>query len=136
MLSGRRPAEKEEPMSFGAGLTTEAAVAAFDEHLHRARGLREGTRMNYTRFVRAFLEERFPDGRVEAGELDAHDVVEFIGAAARRYQPRTLELVATSLRSFFRFLRGNGLGAASRCGRRPLAAEDGRVGLRARGHSR
>ena len=29
---------------------------------------------------------------------------------ARRYGPRTLELVATSLRSFFRFLRSEGLG--------------------------
>lgn len=98
-------------MSVGLAWTTEAALAAFDEHLRRARGLCEGTRVNYARFVRAFLEERFPDGRVEVGELAAQDVVEFIGAAAHRYQPRTLELVATSLRSFFRFLRGQGLSA-------------------------
>lgn len=56
------------------------------------------------------MEQRFPDGRVEVGELGSQDVVEFIGVASRRYQPRTLELVATSLRSFFRFLRSQGLG--------------------------
>jgi site-specific recombinase XerD len=57
------------------------------------------------------LEERFPDGRVQAERLGAQDVVAFISTASRRYQPRTLELVATSLRSFFRFLRAQGLGA-------------------------
>jgi site-specific recombinase XerD len=67
--------------------------------------------VNYARFVRAFLEERFPGGRVEIGDLHALDVVTFIGLAADRYQPRTVELVATSLRSFFRFLRSQGLGA-------------------------
>ena len=98
-------------MSVDSGWTTEAALAAFDDHLRRARGVCAGTRVNYARWVRAFLEERFPDGRVQVEELGARDVVAFISAATRRYQPKTLELVATSLRSFFRFLRGQGLGA-------------------------
>jgi site-specific recombinase XerD len=55
------------------------------------------------------LEQRFPDGRVEIAELDARDVSGFIGVTARRYGPRSLELVATSLRSFLRFLRSQGL---------------------------
>ena len=97
-------------MSVGSGWTVEEALAAFDDHLRKVRGVCNGTRVNYARFVRAFLAERFPDGRVEVGELDAHDVVECISAATRRYRPRTVELVATSLRSFFRFLRGEGLG--------------------------
>lgn len=97
-------------MLAGSGWTTEEALAAFDDHLRRVRGVCAGTRVNYARYVGAFLEERFPDGRVEAGALDAHDVIEFISAATRRYRPRTVELVATSLRSFFRFLRGEGLG--------------------------
>jgi len=98
-------------MSVGLDWTIEAALAAFDDYLRRTRGVGEGTRLNYARFVRAFLADRFPDGRVGVGELDAGGVVEFIGAAAGRYQPKTLELVATSLRSFLRFLRGQGLGA-------------------------
>ena len=83
-------------MSVGSGSTTvEEALAAFDDHLRRVRGVCDGTRVNYARFVRAFLEERFADGRVKVGELDAHDVVEFIRAATCRYRPRTVELVAT-----------------------------------------
>ena len=97
-------------MSVGSDWTTEAALSAFDDHLRRARGLCAETRTGYARLVRAFLEERFPDGRVEVAELHARDVSGFIGAMARRYGPRTLELVATSLRSFFRFLRSEGLG--------------------------
>ncbi len=98
-------------MSVDSTWTIEAALAAFDDHLRRARGVCVGTRTNYARWVRAFLEERFPDGHVQVEELGARDVVAFISAASCRYQPRTLELVATSLRSFFRFLRTQGLGA-------------------------
>ncbi len=98
-------------MSVDSAWTKEAALAAFDDHLRRARGVCAGTRANYTRWVRAFLEERFPDGRVQVEGLGAQEVIAFISAASCRYQPRTLELVATSLRSFFRFLRTQGLGA-------------------------
>lgn len=97
-------------MSVGSCWTVEEALAAFDDHLRRMRGVCEATRVNYARFVGAFLAERFPDGRVEVGELDGHDVVAFISAATRRYRPRTVELVATSLRTYLRFLRGEGLG--------------------------
>jgi integrase/recombinase XerD len=98
-------------MSVDSGWTTAAALTAFDDHLRRARGVCAGTRANYARWARAFLDERFPKGRVQVEDLGTHDVVEFIGAVSRRYQPRTLELIATSLRSFFRFLRSQGLGA-------------------------
>ena len=57
------------------------------------------------------LQTVFPDGPVEVGQICVRDVVDFVGAATRRYQPRTVELAATSLRSFFRFLRAAGLRA-------------------------
>ena len=68
-----------------------------------------GTRRNYARLAGGFLEGMFPDGRVEVERISIGDVFGFIGVSARRYNPRTLELVATSLRSFFRFLRAEGL---------------------------
>ncbi len=98
-------------MSVRVGWTVGAVLAAFDEHLRRARGVCAGTRVNYGRFVGGFLEARFPDGRVEVEQICAQDVVDCIGSATSRYQPRTVELVATSLRSFFRFLRAEGLRA-------------------------
>ena len=70
-----------------------------------------GTRRNYVRFVGAFLETAFRDGRVEVPVICAGDVVDFVSAMTSRYQPKTVELVATSLRSFFRFLRAAGLRA-------------------------
>lgn len=98
-------------MSVESGWTTHAALAAFDDHLRRARGVCAGTRVNYARWVRAFLDEHYPDGLVQVEELAARDVIEFVSALSLRYQPKTLELAATSLRSFFRFLRAQGLGA-------------------------
>lgn len=98
-------------MPVGSTWTTDVALAAFDEHLRRARGVSEGTRNNYARYVRVFLEHRFPDGHVEVERIGAGDVVEFIAATVRRYRPRTVELVATSLRSFLRFCRSEGRGA-------------------------
>jgi integrase/recombinase XerD len=89
--------------------TVQEALGGFDEHLRRARGVCPGTRRNYARFVGAFLDAVFPDGRVEVEQIGVRDVVNFVGAATGRYQPRTVELVATSLRSFFRFLRTAGL---------------------------
>lgn len=89
--------------------TVEGLLAAFDEHLRRTRGLCAGTRRNYTGHVGAFLEMVFADGSVEPADIQVSDVVGFVGALTRRYQSGTVELAATSLRSFFRFLRAEGL---------------------------
>ena len=91
-------------------LTLEGVLAGFDEHLRRTRGVCPGTRRNYARFVRAFLQTVFADGPVEVAKIHTRDVVEFVGNLMRCYQPRTVELAASSLRSFFRFLRAEGLG--------------------------
>ncbi|MGH3778997.1 MAG: site-specific integrase [Pseudonocardiaceae bacterium] len=98
-------------MSVRGGWTAAAVLAAFDEHLRRARGVCAATRRNYARFVGVFLQVVFPEGRVDVGQIRVLDVIDFVGVATRRYQPATVELAATSLRSFFRFLRAAGLRA-------------------------
>lgn len=90
-------------------LTQEEVLATFDEHLRRACGVCLGTRHNYARFVRAFLQTVFADGAVGVVEIHPRDVVEFVGGLTRRYRPGTVELAASALRSFFRFLRAAGL---------------------------
>jgi len=95
--------------SVRVGWSVEDALGAFDEHLRRARGVCAGTRRNYARFAGEFLRTKFPDGLVEVDRIGVGDVVGFIRVATQRYSPRTVELVATSLRSFFRFLRTAGL---------------------------
>jgi integrase/recombinase XerD len=101
--------DKEQLMASGDRLTREEVLAAFDEHLRRTRGVCAGTRRNYARFAAAFLQSACPGGPVEAARFHARDVAGFIGSLTGRYQPRTVELAASSLRSFFRFLRAAGL---------------------------
>jgi site-specific recombinase XerD len=48
---------------------------------------------------------------VDVGKIRAGEIIEFMAGAADRYQPKTVELVASSLRSFFRFVRAEGLRA-------------------------
>jgi site-specific recombinase XerD len=101
--------DKEQLMTSGDRPTLEEVLAAFDEHLHRTRGVCPGSRRNYARSVRAFLQTVFDDRPVRVAEIHPRDVVEFIGALSHRYRPKTVELAASSLRSFFRFLRATGL---------------------------
>lgn len=84
-------------------------LSAFDEHLRRARGMRAEARRNYARYVRAFLQAVSQGGPVEVAAITAGDVAGFIAGLAGRYQPRSVELAASALRSFFRFLRAEGL---------------------------
>lgn len=88
----------------------EDVLTAFDVYLRRVRGVCAGTRVNYTRYVREFLVAVFADGPVELGQVHTREVVAFVGGLSGRYRPRTVELAASSLRSFFRFLRSEGIG--------------------------
>ncbi len=89
-------------------LSVEEVLAAFDEHLRRARGVCPGTRRNYAKYVREFLVAVFDDRGVEFAEFRDPEVAGFIGGLSHRYQPRTVELAATALRVFFRFLSAQG----------------------------
>lgn len=87
----------------------EDLLAAFDAYLCRARGVCEGTRLNYERYARAFLGAVSAGSAADIGAIRAADVAAFTGDLARRYQPGTVALAASGLRSFFRFLRADGL---------------------------
>lgn len=93
--------------------TVGALLDAHGEHLRRVRGLCMGTRGVYARHVSTFLETiAGTDGLVDPGDIGVVEVVDFVRATARYYrQSSTLELAATSLRSFFRYLRAAGLRA-------------------------
>lgn len=88
--------------------TTDAVLDAFDEYLHRTRGVCREVRHNYGRFVRAFLDAVFEGGEVDLGRIRVRHVVEFVSASTRRYRPSTVQLETSSLRSFFRFARAVG----------------------------
>jgi integrase/recombinase XerD len=88
--------------------TNDPVLAAFDEHLRRTRGTCPEARHNYVRYVRVFLAAVLEGGPPELARISPCDVIRFVRAMSVRYRPRTVKLVVTSLRSFFRFLRGKG----------------------------
>ena len=87
-------------MAIAGSSTTDAALAAFDDHLRRVRGVCPEVRRSYARVPRAFLEGVFGDGPVDVACLSASDVVGFVFEATGRYRPSTLQGVTTALRSF------------------------------------
>ena len=96
-------------MAVVGSSTTDVALAAFDDHLRRVRGVCPDVRHSYGRVAGEFLEMVFGDGPVDLARLSASDVVGFVFEATVRYRPSTLQGVTTALRSFLRFLRVDGV---------------------------
>src|SRR5258705_6127412 len=61
-------------------------------------------------YAGGFLQAGCDGGTFEAAGNRGGDVAGFVGDLPRRYRPRTVELAASALRSFFRFLTVAGLG--------------------------
>ena len=88
----------------------EDPLEAFDEYLVRVRGVCSGTRRNYVTYVRAFLQSVIAGAPGRAADIGPREVVQFVRELTRRYEPATVELAASALRSFFGFLQVEGLG--------------------------
>jgi site-specific recombinase XerD len=84
-------------------------LAAFDEHLRRRRGLCPEVRRNYAGHVRAFVAKVSLGQQVDPSVINVADVIDHVGELTHRYRPARVELAASALRSFFRFLRVEGL---------------------------
>jgi site-specific recombinase XerD len=86
----------------------ELEIQRFDHYLHTAAGLQEATRVYRRRYVREFLREFFDDGAVDAYQLSPADVIRYLSNRASRLKPASAKVLASSLRSYFRFLRVHG----------------------------
>jgi integrase/recombinase XerD len=84
-------------------------VEVYKDHQRRTRGVRDRTLGNYERHVRAFVRDALGEDPVEPGKLTTADVVAFIGTMTATYSPASMKAVRTSLRSFLRYLRGQGI---------------------------
>lgn len=89
--------------------TLDGLVEAYREHQRRTRGLREGTLDGYERLVRAFVRSALGEDPIDPSRLCSGDVVGFVVAMQARFSPCSMKAVRTALRSFFRFLRFEGL---------------------------
>jgi len=89
--------------------TVPAVLAAFDEHLRRRRGLCPEVRRNYAGHVRAFVTKVSSGQHVDPSAINVTHIIDHVGDLTGRYRPATVELAVSALRSFFRFLRIEGL---------------------------
>lgn len=84
-------------------------VEAYKQHQRRARGLREQTLRGYESHIRVFVRAVLGDDPIDPRRLGPSDVIEFVASMAVRVSPASIKGVRTALRSFFRFLRVEGL---------------------------
>lgn len=89
--------------------TLDALVEEYRQHQRRTRGLREATLDGYERLVRLFVRAALGEDPVAPSRLCSGDVVGFVAAMQGRFSPCSMKAVRTALRSFFRFLRFEGL---------------------------
>jgi site-specific recombinase XerD len=80
----------------------------YANHLEKERGLAAVTVAGYWPFIRRLVVERFGDGPIAVRELTPDDVARFLLRHARSGSPKVARLMATALRSFFRFLFQHG----------------------------
>ena len=86
------------------------------------RGLTEATVIAYARIMGRFLSYQFPNGRIRLERLSPKDISEFILDQASRHGRKWLQLTASVLRSFLRFLYEHGQLATNMVGAVPRVA--------------
>lgn len=84
-------------------------IDSFEQHLEAVCGVSDATRRNYSGYSREFLEHKYRKGVVDVEQLRARDLVKFVSDRSLGCKPKTAQLIATSLRSFLRFLQFHGL---------------------------
>lgn len=101
--SGRTPPRTASPKS-----PVDLVVVRFLDHLRDVQGARESTCSRYGSHVHAFLFAQFGTGAVNLSRLTARDVMTYVEEKAEGWKPKTTKLLATSLRSFLKFMRASG----------------------------
>jgi site-specific recombinase XerD len=83
-------------------------VRRFDDYMLNTVGLQEATRLYRRRYVREFLDEFFPNGDVDPSRLAPRSIVSYLSKRGSRLKAASTKVLASSLRSYFRFLRLHG----------------------------
>lgn len=83
-------------------------VARFAYYLRTTCGLADNTVLYRTRYVKEFLQTIFGEAPLNFADLNPRDIIEFISDRSLNYKPHSTKVVASSLRSYMRFLRLHG----------------------------
>jgi site-specific recombinase XerD len=84
-------------------------LGTFQAYLRRVRGTGPAEFRRETRCVRSFVEHVVGVGQVDVKVFSASDVIAFVRSLVGQYRPSTVGHFGAALRSFFRFLRFEGL---------------------------
>jgi integrase/recombinase XerD len=87
----------------------EALLERYRRYLLAERGLREKVARGYVDSVRPFVAGCAAAGGTDLGRLTASDVTAFLTGQSRRLAPKTVQRLATALRSLLRFWHVEGL---------------------------
>jgi integrase/recombinase XerD len=82
----------------------EKLKAEYQTFLSRQRGLTQETVYKYVTFVDRFLDFRFGESPDELAKITGQDIADFLQHLTRRPKPSRDKTLASTLRSFFRFL--------------------------------
>ena len=86
------------------GSVVTARCQLFAAYMREERGAAEGTVEGYAAVVREFLTRRFGSGDLDLGALTSSDIGDYLVARAPGLSPKRVSYLASSLRTFFRFL--------------------------------
>jgi integrase/recombinase XerD len=112
-LTVLRRAGRAPPPHVPPTTPVDLLLAAYDDHLAHTRGATAKTRAEYGRYVREFLVAGFSRRPLRPGCITPVDIIRFVCRRAARCSSGTGLLVATSMRSFLRFLQMRGQSAPS-----------------------
>lgn len=96
-------------MTADARWTLDALIESYTQHYRRTRGLRDRTLRGYGSFVRLLVRALLGNDPIDLTRFHPSDVMMFLPSLGDRFSPRSMKTVRTALRSFFRFLRVEGL---------------------------
>ena len=80
----------------------------FAHYLKEERGLSQHTLRNYMPVIHSFLSEYSVSGVIVFSEIRISDVPRFIVSRSRTWSLQTVQMMASALRAFFRYLRYRG----------------------------
>lgn len=95
------PDSLSEPSSLADPIAAE--LEQFADYLRNVRGVRSGTVVYFCRDVGALLSHCFKDIPIEPHHLRTIQIDSFLRSAGLRMQTSSLQVVCTSLRSYFRY---------------------------------
>ena len=87
---------------------TERILIGYRSYLEGERGIGQGTVTGYLSAVRCFLQDKFPRGRIQLGDLRSQDLNRHVLRRARSLSPSSGKNLVAALRSFSHFLQLRG----------------------------